>query len=231
MKIAKGIFIPPNEVLSIYPGFNAAIENREFEYDQTYYDICDALDSNPLKEKKDIIQRIIIELEDILQGTIIRKGNRFYLQSKYGLIIESHLMAEGYRKIGLLLQLIKNGKINENTVLFWDEPEADMNPKIISKIARILRQLSEGLGIQIFVTTHDYLLSNELSLAAEYKKQPSIPMRFFTMSRTIDDEPVLIQSGEVLADLKENPILDEFSAFYSREEDEIRKHINKEVSQ
>ena len=36
---AKPLFIPPKEVLSIYPGFALALENKEFAFDETYLDI------------------------------------------------------------------------------------------------------------------------------------------------------------------------------------------------
>jgi hypothetical protein len=37
-------------------------------------------------------------------------------------------------------------------------------------------------GIQIFLATHDFLLSQELSLAGEYKSDDSVPVRFFALS-------------------------------------------------
>lgn len=213
---AKGIFIPPNDVLAMYPGFTASYEKRELSFDQTYYDICKALSAAPLKKKNELLSDLMPELEAILGGTVIQKGDRFYVQSKTSeRTLEAHMLAEGHRKIAALLHLIKNGSIEQDTILFWDEPEANMNPRMIKHIANVLRKLAAA-GVQIFLATHDYLLTGELSIAAEYQTQPQVPVRFIGLSRK-DDEPVQAQGGSTLADLQDNPILEEFAAHYDRE--------------
>ena len=213
----KGVFIPPNEVLAIYPGFTASYEKRELAFDQTYYDICKALSAAPLKTKNVVLSRLKLGLEDILEGSVVQKGERFYVKSKKGeRAFEAHLLAEGHRKIAALMHLINNGSIDKGTVLFWDEPEANLNPRLIRHIALFLRELA-NLGIQVFVTTHDYLLVGELSMAAEYQTVPKVPIRFLAMSRQ-GDGPVHVQTGDTLADLQDNPILDEFAEHYQREQ-------------
>jgi hypothetical protein len=213
----KGVFIPPNEVLAIYPGFTASYEKRELAFDQTYYDICKALSAAPLKTKNVVLSRLKLGLEDILEGSVVQKGERFYVKSKKGeRSFEAHLLAEGHRKIAALVHLINNGSIDKGTVLFWDEPEANLNPRLIRHIALFLRELA-NLGIQVFVTTHDYLLVGELSMAAEYQTVPKVPIRFLAMSRQ-GDGPVHVQTGDTLADLQDNPILDEFAEHYQREQ-------------
>lgn len=227
---AKGIFIPPDEVLAIYPGFAASYEKRELAFDQTYYDACRALAAAPLKGKNAMLSSLNLELESLLQGRVILKGDRFYVQSTDGgKNLEAHLLAEGHRKIATLVHLINNGSINNDTVLFWDEPESNLNPHLIKHIASFLRALAET-GVQIFIATHDYLLTGELSLAAEYKMKPSVPIRFFTMNRE-GGNPVKVQSGNTLADMQNNLILDEFAAHYQREQDAIVDRMKEEVSE
>ncbi len=219
---AKGIFIPPDEVLAIYPGFAASYEKRELAFDQTYYDVCKALAAAPLKGKNEMLAKLVGDLEELLQGRVVLKGDRFYVQNADGgRNLEAHLLAEGHRKVATIVQLIKNGSVSSDTVLFWDEPESNLNPRMTKHIASFLLELAES-GIQIFIATHDYLLTGELSFAAEYKKKPDIPIRFFAMSRE-GDSPVKIQSGETLADLQGNPILEEFAAHYQREQDAIAR--------
>ena len=41
--------------------------------------------------------------------------------------------------------------------LFWDEPESNMNPKLMKLLVQILIELSRN-GQQIIVATHDYVL-------------------------------------------------------------------------
>jgi predicted ATPase len=221
---APGVFIPPSDVLALYPGFTASYEKRELAFDQTYYDICKALSAAPLKAKNAALSRLKLSLEDLLQGTVIQKGDRFYVQNKASeRTLEAHLLAEGHRKIAALVHLINNGAIDKNTILFWDEPETNMNPRLISRIALFLRELVKA-GVQVFLTTHDYLLTGELSLAAEYGTAPKVPIRFFAMSRE-GDGPVTVQSGDTLADLHDNAILDEFAEHYRREQDAIVQQL------
>lgn len=221
---SKAIFVPPNDVLAIYPGFTAAWELRELAFDQTYYDICKALSAAPLKKQHVVLSRLILGLEDILQGDVVQKGDHFYVEGKNdGRRLEAHLLAEGHRKIATLVHLIRNGSIDSNTILFWDEPEANMNPRLIKHIAVLLRELA-NVGVQIFISTHDYLLTGELSLAAEYETAPKVPIRFLAINRE-GDEPVQIQNGDTLADLQDNPILDEFADHYQREQDAVIQHM------
>lgn len=215
---AKGVFIPPSEVLAIYPGFIASYEKRELAFDQTYYDICKALSAARQRGDNVVLSRLKLSLEDILEGSVLQKGERFYVKSRKGeRSFEAHLLAEGHRKIAALVHLINNGSIDKDTILFWDEPETNLNPRLIRHIALFLRELA-GLGIQVFVTTHDYLLIGELSMAAEYQTTPEVPIRFLAMSRQ-GDGPVKVQTGNTLADLQDNPILDEFADHYQREQE------------
>lgn len=214
---AAGLFVPPNEVLAIYPGFVASYEKRELAFDQTYYDICKALAAAPLKNKNVLLTRLVRGFEEVLQGKVVQKGDRFYVQNnKTEKTLEAHLLAEGHRKIATIVHLINNGSIEKGTILFWDEPEANLNPRLIKHVALFLRELAKA-GVQVFIATHDYLLTGELSLAAEYKTTPKVPIRFFALDRQ-NDAPVSIESGDTLADLSHNPILDEFAAHYEREQ-------------
>jgi len=211
-------------VLAIYPGCTASYEKRELAFDQTYYDVCKALSALPLKNKNVVLSRLVLGLEDFLGGSVVQKGERFYVESKKGeRSLEAHLLAEGHRKIAVLVHLINNGSIDKGTVLFWDEPEANLNPRLIRHIALFLRELA-NLGIQVFVTTHDYLLIGELSMATEYQTVQKVPVRFLAMSRK-GDGPVHVQTGETLADLHDNPILDEFADHYQREQDASLKSV------
>src|SRR5690606_15735700 len=111
---------------------------------------------------------------------------------------EAHLLSEGQRKIASLVRLIVNGSLTRNDVLFWDEPEANLNPKLVTRVAEALRAMATA-GVQIFISSHDYLLTQELSLAVEHAdRQPArlrAPIRFFALSRT-ETEGVQVMPGD-----------------------------------
>ncbi len=220
------VYIPPNDVLAIYPGFTASYEKRELAFDQTYYDLCKALSAAPLKSRSELLTQLINDLQEILQGRVVQKGERFYVEDeKTGKALEAHLLAEGHRKIASLVQLVRNGSISERGILLWDEPESSMNPRIIQHLGKVLRGLAHA-GMQVFIATHDYLLTGELSLAAEYQTEPQAPIRFFALSRK-GRGPVQADTGDTLADLEDNPILDEFAAHYRREQEAALTHMKR----
>jgi hypothetical protein len=71
-------------------------------------------------------------------------------------------------------------------------------------------------GVQLFVTTHDYLLSHRLSVLAEHG-QAGVPVRFFAFRRGPGAQGVQVLPGDTLADLPDNPIVDEFLKHYQFE--------------
>ena len=221
----RSIFIPSREALAMFDGFIAAYKDRELSFDETYYDLCVALSAKPLRGKRaEGISSLLEPLKDILGGRVVLEGGRFHVHAKGG-PIEAHLLAEGFRKIASLAHLIANGSLMKNGFLFWDEPEANLNPKLITKVAETLQKLAKA-GVQVFIATHDYLLSHELSLAVEYASRSSVPTRFFAFSRK-NGKPVEIEAGETLAELTHNPILEEFAAHYDREQSLFERSVNK----
>jgi hypothetical protein len=213
---APAIYLPTREVLAMYEGFIAAYQDRQLSFDETYYDACIALSRATLKGPRSEQAKVLIEpIEAELGGKVALQGNRFYVVRKDG-VMEAHLVAEGLRKIACLAHLVTNGSLTRNGVLFWDEPEANLNPRLVDLVVDILLELGKR-GVQTFITTHDYLLSHKLSLIAEYKKQPDLPIRFFAFHRKDGGGPVLVGRGDTLADLPSNPILDEFNKHYDFE--------------
>lgn len=214
---ARALFLPSREALSMYEGFASAYERRELSFDETYYDLCRELNALPLREKAlGAFRDPLRTLEDAIGGTVAIAGTRFIVQSNIG-DVEAHMVAEGMRKLASLAYLLRNGAVGEQTVLFWDEPEANLNPALVTVVAGVLRHLA-SLGVQIFIATHDYLLSRELSLAAEYGTTPQVDIRFHAFHRVGDEGAVEIESATTFAGLNHNPILDEFRAHHGREQ-------------
>ena len=61
--------------------------------------------------------------------------------------------------------LIQNGTLLNGSVLFWDEPEANLNPQLMKTVVEIILEL-QRMGVQIFIATHDYVLLKEFDLQA-----------------------------------------------------------------
>ena len=213
------IYIPPREMFSLFEGFIGLSNKRELSFDQTYINLAHSLalpvlrdlENNPLKSAIDL-------MEKELGFNVLQMNGRFYIKTDKG-PMEAHLVAEGLRKLASILYLILNGEINQNTILFWDEPESNLNPALIRVVAEFIRELQK-CGLQIFIATHDYLLTHILSLYSEYKAYTNINMRFFGLHK--EGDTISMEEGETLATIQNNPILEEYAAFYELEQ----KYIN-----
>ncbi len=210
------VYLPVHEFVSVYPGFIAAYSKRETAFDETYFDLSIALNATLLQPgaRQTKIDELVKPLESAIGGKITQENGRFYF--KLGGKFEAPLVAEGYRKLGGLIYLILNGSLTQNGILFWDEPEANLNPNLVTVVTKMLQILANS-GIQIFIATHDYLLSQELSLVAEYEPE-TVNMRFFALHKpNRRTGGVAVETGASLVEIEHNPILAEFAAHYDRE--------------
>jgi AAA15 family ATPase/GTPase len=213
-KPAPSVYLPNREFLSISEGFIAAYQQRETSFDETYYDLSIALNASLLRGPRlQEIKNLINPLEKAINGKVRQEQGRFYVSLPEGKL-EAHLVSEGFLKLAGLTYLIRNGSLTQNGILFWDEPEANLNPKLVPVVVEVLRVLAAS-GVQIFVATHDYLLSQELSALAEYSEETAI--RFFALYRPDKRAGVLVEAGNNLAEIEHNPIVAEFAAHYDRE--------------
>ncbi len=230
--LEEAAFLPSREALALFEGFIPAYEKRELSLDATYYDLCVALSQSQIRGRRHgKLQELVKPLEHEMRGRVSLEGGRFYLTGRDG-SIEAHLVSEGWRKLAVLAQLIINGTLTQNGFLFWDEPEANLNPGMVVQLSETLLRLARQ-GIQVFVASHDYLLTTRLSLASEYAGQiPEdlrCPVKFFGLVRRGGDEKgVAVSSGAKLADLADNPILAEYAALYDYEGGLFEKSLSKD---
>jgi predicted ATPase len=215
----RTVFLPGREILALYEGFVAAYESRELSFDETYYDTCKALSAALLRgARAERAQELLEPLREALGAEVFTADGRFYVKQGE-LEVEAHLLAEGLRKLASIYHLINNGSLTSDSILFWDEPEASLNPRLIERVAKFLLAMV-GSGMQVIIASHDYLLTHRLSVMAEYAKLPEgTQVRFFAFTRSGGaGTPVEVEQGNTLADLSNNVILDEFARFYDDEQ-------------
>lgn len=112
----------------------------------------------------------------------------------------------------MLVYLILNGSLGKGSTLFWDEAEANLNPKTRVKVINALAALVQN-GIQVILSTHDLFLMKQLSLLIE---TTNMPARFFSLRP--DNDAITIEHGNVLEDLQTIVTLEEELALYDREQ-------------
>ncbi len=164
-KIAKSpVMLPPKEALSLFPSLVGSYERRELPMDETYYDLCRKFQIGPLKPSQlHPVASLIHELETILQGKVLLEHGRFHVKTRDKGKLEIGLLAEGLRKIAQLAYLLLNGTLCRGCTLFWDEPDSNLNPRLIRKVAQALLVTAQA-GIQVVIATHSLFLLRELAL-------------------------------------------------------------------
>lgn len=172
------VYFPAKELLTLYPGFVSMYDEYDAQYDVTYYDTTKLLGRRLLKGKHNTETQAMIDAMEAAMGGHIyldQKGQTFYFhllknnEAELKGDMEINLVAEGWRKIGMLTQLLFNGGLKDKGVLFWDEPEANLNPRLIRLMAEIIYQLSNK--IQVFITTHSLFLMREIEYLSHHNPQ------------------------------------------------------------
>ena len=159
----ESVYIPVKDMMANAPGFRSLYSLRHIHFEEVYADIIDRVFLGSLKGPTDHVrQKLLGILQQSMEGKVIVKNEEFFLKSQQG-ELEFTLLAEGIRKLGLLWMLIQNGTLLNGSVLFWDEPETNLNPKLMRTVVEILIEL-QRMGVQVFVSTHNYSLLKEFDL-------------------------------------------------------------------
>lgn len=216
------VYFPPKEIISATENFSSLYDEYHIAFEETYYDLARLLD-RPLKKGANTAQqnRVLEKFEKIMSGKVVQRDKKFYLNVQGSGEFEMGLVSEGYRKLATILYLISSGSLNKNSILFWDEPETNMNPRMIRPIAEAIMELAR-MGVQVFIATHDYFMMQEFNLAATYKteKAPAIDMQFVSLYKD-EKGQIIAERAKSAAELKRNLIMEEFDELYDREQDLI----------
>ena len=115
----RPVYIPTRELLTIYPGFVSFYDSHYLEFEETWRDTCALLAAPPLKGAREASVRKLLEpLEAAIEGRVeLDKLGRFYLNTKDG-HMEMPLVAEGWRKLAMIAQLIATGSLLDKGYLF-----------------------------------------------------------------------------------------------------------------
>lgn len=215
----KAIFLPPKEILSIFDAIVATREDKEIPaFDDTYLDLVRDFRQPATQHHNGLAQMTEIwqALSKATGGSeiVVEKDASIWFvqgQEKYNV----HQMAEGMRKIGILHRLMHNEMLtsHKSSVLFVDEPEINLHPFALVRLADFLYQLSEN-GIQVYLSTHNYFVLKRLEqLARRYDKD------FLLINLRRQHAQVVASFHELKDGLPDNPIISQSVALYQEDVD------------
>lgn len=151
MSFASSLFVNN----TIYIDSPMAFESINHSYDY-WKDLNILLDKKSFNHSDNICNIIV---NDVLEADINKDenmGNRLVYQRKFdSLMLDLQECATGIKSIGVIYTLIKNGSINDKTLLIIDEPEVHLHPQWIVEYARILVLIHKHIGCHIFISSHN----------------------------------------------------------------------------
>ncbi len=214
------IYIPTKEMISTTEHFASIYEEYHIGFEEMYYDLAKLL-ARPLSKGPNTNEQnaVLKSFEEIMKGQIIQKDNKFYLKVKGEGEFEMGLLSDGYRKLSMIVYLILSGSLTKNSVLFWDEPETNMNPKMIRPLVQAMVALAK-MGVQIFVTTHDYFVQQEFNMLSIYPElnPDNLDICFMSLYKDEATNELKYEMKNTASDLENNAIMQEFDAMYDREQ-------------
>lgn len=208
---ASCAYIPVKEMLAHAPGFLSTAKRRELAFEEVYTDIITRAYLPQLKgptgEKR---KKILSALQSAIDGKVAVNGEHFFLKNKQG-NLEFTLLSEGIRKLALIWILTQNGVLTQGANLFWDEPEANLNPSRLGEVVEVILEL-QRLGVQVFVSTHNYVLLKEFELRSTTADTVSYTALFRNNKGSIESETATTYMG-----IGVNKISETYSSLYDRE--------------
>lgn len=139
-------------------------------------------------------------ISKVIDGKVVHENGMFYVVKTTGNKVSFPIEAEGLRKFGLLWILIRNGLLEKGTILYWDEPKANINPELMPILVELLLELQRK-GVQIFIATHSYNLAKYF----EIKRNEVDQVLYHRLHKTING--VQVDSNPYFGELKDNPII------------------------
>lgn len=206
-EMARPVFIPAMDMMGHTLQFNQAYNQVYLDFDLTCYDIVTLF---TLENKVGLaLQERESPLTNLLGGKLEFTEGRFYLRTAKGQQAMP-MVAEGIRKIAALVRLQRNGWLGPGTTLFWDEPETNINPVFMDELIGAILALARQ-GVQVFLTTHSYVILKELDLQATEEDQ----VRFFSLKA--DKAGTQVMAADNFTSLEPNPILQQYGSLYDRD--------------
>lgn len=118
---------------------------------------------------------------EILHGNIGIDKNlteRFEYTRDDGLKVNLLDCATGIKSFAVLQLLIRNGFLNNKTLLVIDEPEAHLHPQWIVEYARLVVLLNKKLGVKFFIATHNPDMISAIKYISE-KEEVADELNFY----------------------------------------------------
>lgn len=202
-------YFPTRELVTLCPWFVPLYDNYHLRFEESWRDTVSLLGAPSLKGPREkTAAELLKPLEEAMGGRVVvdTATGEFYLQIPGEGKMEMPLVAEGLRKLAMLARLISTGALLDKGYLFWDEPETNLNPKLVKVLARCILHLCKQ-GIQVFLATHSLFLLRELEMLSKEAAFEYLEHRYFALKST--PEGVAVEQADSTDGIETIVMLDE----------------------
>ena len=115
----------------------------------------------PLEVHSDRNKSLLLRISRLLNGSVEEMDDLFeekkliYERKDDHLRLPLEKIATGMKTFAYLFQLLKNGYLDDKTILMIDEPEVHLHPQWIVEYARLLVLIHKMLGTKLILASHD----------------------------------------------------------------------------
>lgn len=198
----KSAFIPAKDMLT-HSGIEKDYIERSIPFDKTLIDILFKSGMSELRALPSFTQSTLNIIKKMIGGTVLFEENQYYILHD-GCKVSFQSEAEGFKKLAVLWRLTETGLLSKGSLLFWDEPEANINPKYIPALVDTLYALKES-GVQIVLATHDYVLAKYIELKCKQVDAAHFHSLYYDNNRVIK-----VESNPLFKDLQKNSIAEAY---------------------
>lgn len=207
----NSIFIPAKEVISLQQLVKESRSSKfnVFGFDDTYLDLANALVPVQKGRTDDSFLHVRRQLKDAIHGRIEYKEekNEWIFKDERNREYGIALTSEGVKKMSVMDVLLGNRFLTPGSIVFIDELESALHPKLIAQYVEMLVQLAQA-DIQFFVSTHSYAVIKKFYIVA-HREGLSIPA--FSL------EADSIASADLMKEMPDNGIVNESIRLYEEE--------------
>jgi predicted ATP-dependent endonuclease of OLD family len=203
----KHIFIPVTEMLS-HPEIYPMAQKYNMPYNNSEIDVLENAMQPETKELTPNASKVLNIIKNTIGGEVVYENNTFFIvadNTKTPFV----LAASGFQKLGLLWKLLRNGLIESESVLFWNEPENSLNPELMSVLVEILLELQRS-EVQIFLATHSEVLANYFDVL----RKDSDSVKFYSLYK--DSGKIKVDSSDRFGLLTPNTLAAEQVKLYKK---------------
>ena len=210
------LFFPPKEILTTQKAIAATREAQEIiGFGDTYLDLVKALRQPETQGEIELeMKSILSELDRLFPGHIRQREDGEFEYRRGPGKYEMTQTAEGIKKIGSLAHLIRNKQVQRGSILFFDEPSANLHPSAILDFVKLLFEMSLA-NVQIFVATHSYVVLKQFELLAREHGE-AVPLCVFSAS---ERDGVNARFADLRDRIPQNSIVDASVNLFERDLD------------